>query len=321
MKRKYLFAVIFTLLLTFYTNGQNYSIAQTGVFAPQNKKVILLKDDRGENKIILFQTDLRVNTDGSPNSYHPYDLRGREKAINNICNAIVVKKGNSGENLCFSNFAEAIGVFEKFRDSDFQIIPDGYKITWENVLATDESNGRRTPCILKSGTYAGYFGSLTSLKNGILQDKGECESNDQINSLEVPALVLVGGKNVVKDFGARVGDLVVAYNPAKNLFTSAIIGDTGPKDNLGEGSVRLNMKLLGEAQPPVNRADTRRISISEDPVMIAVIPASNLFEIAGGTPFTEENIDRRLRNWQKKAGFASFGKFIEFIAKYRMQLN
>ena len=60
------------------------------------------------------------------------------------------------------------------------------------------------------GAFKGYFGSLTALKNGLTGDKGECEINDQVNPIRVPALVLVGGENIVKNFGAKVGDLLVA---------------------------------------------------------------------------------------------------------------
>ena len=97
--------------------------------------------------------------------------------------------------------------------------------------------------------FKGYFGSLTALKNGLTGNKGECDLNDQVNPMAVPALVLVGGNSVVRQFGARVGDLLVAYNPATQRFSSAIVGDTGPADNLGEGSVLLNMKLLGTTVP------------------------------------------------------------------------
>src|SRR5262249_27036180 len=154
-------------------------------------------------KIVLFQTNLRVNTDGSPMSYHPQDPRGKDKALNNICNAIVVRKGASAENLCRKNFNEAIGVFERFRDADYQV-PEGFRITWTSVLQTVKENGRDVPCVFKSGEFKGYFGSLTALQNGLTRDKGECDINDQVNPMTLPALVLVGGQNVVKTFGAKV---------------------------------------------------------------------------------------------------------------------
>ena len=133
------------------------------------------------------------------------------------------------------------------------------------------------------------------------------------------ALVLVGGQNVVKNFGAKVGDLLVAYNPKTQLFSSAIIGDTGPKDNLGEGSVFLNMKLLGVTVPPTNKAETFKLSIENTQVLVAIIPASRLFrEIK---PYTTENINQRVGDWQKEAGFATPEKFIEFMQSFQPKLK
>jgi hypothetical protein len=124
MKINYFLTAVFALLsCPSLVSAQHYTVSQTGIFSPQNKKVLLLKDSTNQKKIILFQTNLRVNTDGSPLSYHPQDLRGKDKALNNICNAIVVKKGGSDKNLCFTNFSEAIGVFERFRDTNYQTVP------------------------------------------------------------------------------------------------------------------------------------------------------------------------------------------------------
>jgi hypothetical protein len=238
-------------------------------------------------------------------------LLGKDKALNNICNAIAVRKGTSNTNLCISNFSEAIKAFEKFRDTG--TIPQGYRITWKNVLATTQDG---KPCIFQSGDYKGYYGSLTALTNGLTKDKGECEVNNQINSITVPALVLVGGTNVVKDFGARVGDLLVAYNPKTQLFSSAIIGDTGPADNLGEGSIFLNMKLLGTTDIPSNKKETYKLSI-EDQVLIAIIPASKVF---ASKPYTADSINQGVEKWLKESGFESPEKFIEFMKSLQPKL-
>lgn len=299
--------------------AQNYTVARTGTFAPQHKKVLLLQNSNGQKPIILFQTTLRVNTDGSPLSYHPQDPRGRDKALNNICNAIVVKRAASNQNLCRTAFGEAISVFEGFRDAQFQTVPPGFQITWSNVLATARTQGTDVPCVFASGRFKGYFGSLTALKNGLTGDKGECDIDDQVNPMTVPALVLVGGDNVVREFGARVGDLLVAFNPMTGRFSSAIIGDTGPKDNLGEGSVFLNMKLLGTTVLPTNRAETFRLSIENTQVLVAILPGSRSLQLV--KPFGVENIDGRVGQWQQEAGFASPEAFIEVIKSFQTNLR
>lgn len=301
-------------------SAQSYAVVETGNFTPQGKTVLLLRNAEGQRPIILFQTRLRVNTDGSPLSYHPQDPRGREKALNNICNAIVVRKAGTKDNLCLSSFGQAISVFEKFRDSNYRTVPQGFQITWANVLATTVRDKKMSvPCVFSSGPFKGYFGSLTALTNGISGDKGECDINDQVNPIAVPALVLVGGDNVVKRFGAGVGDLLVAFNPATRRTVAAIIGDTGPEDNLGEGSVLLNMKLLGATTPPTNKAETFKLTIDNTQVLIAIIPGSRSFQTV--KPYTSDNIEKRVRVWQQEAGFDTPEDFLEAMKPFEGSLT
>ncbi len=314
--------VMALLMLAFSVQAQNYSVSETRIFRPQGKKILLLKKSGADpRKIILFQTMLRVNTDGAATSYHPFDPLGRVKALNNVCNAIAVRRSGSSANLCLNRatFSEAIRVFERFRDNDWTV-PAGFRITWENVLPARIENGRKIPCVFQSGEFKGYFGSLTALTNGLPPvERGECEGDNQINSLKIPALVLVGGSNPVKDFGARVGDLLVAYNPATNLFSSAVIGDTGPADNLGEGSVALNMFLRGTTTLPTKKSDTFALNIERQGVLIAIIPGSNSFQHS--TPFSRENIESRVKSWQSEAGFDTPEKFIEMMKSFQTNLR
>jgi hypothetical protein len=76
MRLKLLLGLVFCSCVVSPLSAQTYAVTQTGIFAPQNKKVILLQNQTGQKPIILFQTRLRVNTDGSPLSYHAQDLRG-----------------------------------------------------------------------------------------------------------------------------------------------------------------------------------------------------------------------------------------------------
>lgn len=306
---------------TFLASGQKFKLIREGYATPKNKKVLLLKDVIQKNSIILFQTNLRVNTDGSPLSYHPQDPMGEKKALNNVCNAIAVRKGSSDKNLCRSNYREAIGVFNKWRDSNYQTVPAGYRITWDNVLSAVKTNGKSIPCVFKTGVYKGYFGSMTALKNGITGDQGECEIDNQVNPMTIPALVLLGGQNIVKEFGAKVGDLLVAYNPKNQTFISAIIGDIGPKDNLGEGSIYLNMKLLKRTDSPTNKSETYKLSIEKTKILIAIIPNSRLFEVEGNKPYTAKNIDERIKNWQSKAGFSTPQKLLDLMKIFQTKLN
>lgn len=302
--------------------SQSYDVSQTGLFKPNptiEKKVVLLKDRTTQNKIILFQTNLRVNTDGSPMSYHPQDSRGKTLALNNVCNAIAVRRERGTENLCRSSFNEAIGVFERFRDSNYRVVPQGYRITWNRVLPAVNENGMDVPCVFKTGEFKGYFGSMTALQNGLTSNQGECGINNQVNPLKVPALVLVGGENAVKNFGAKVGDLLIAYNPGTRISSAAIIGDTGPEDNLGEGSVLLNMRLRGTSTAPKNKQETYKLGIEDSQVLIAIFPASKTFKPS--KPFTLDNINQRVENLLKERGFSSTEVFIKLMKDFQPNLR
>jgi len=302
------------------SNSFSFSLTEKGLFEPQNKAVVLFSDS-ADNGMILFKTKLQVNTDGTPISYHPYDLTGSEKAINTIGNAIAVYKTGSQTNLCLGRdtYSEALDVFKKFRDSDFETIPEGYKIVWKNVLIPEKINGIEKPCIIKTGEYKGYFSSATSLTNGLSGDKGECECNNQVNPLKVPALVLAGGSdNIVRKFGANIGDLLVAYNPENKNVVYAVINDLGPKHNLGEGSVLLNMKLLNITEFPKTRKDTYKLATPGD-IVIAILPGSKGYDLQ--KPFTAENIHERVTKWLSKAGFATENEFIGFIEKNKEELK
>ncbi|MCB9037266.1 MAG: hypothetical protein H6557_11660 [Lewinellaceae bacterium] len=63
----------------------SFKVAGSSVFQPENKKIVLMVDSL-DQKLILFQTTLQVNTDGTPLSYHPQDLGGKTKALNTIGN-------------------------------------------------------------------------------------------------------------------------------------------------------------------------------------------------------------------------------------------
>lgn len=324
MKTKTLFITMALLISVNTAYSQTFGVSQTGTFKQgdgQIKKVLLLKKQGSTGKnVILFQTMLRVNTDGSPMSYHPEDPRGNIKALNNVCNAMSITQIATGKNLCRTNFSKAIGIFEKFRDHDL-VVPSGFKINWVNVIPPEKKDGRDIPCTFKSGEFKGYFGSLTALKNGLpAAQRGECEADDQINPLKIPALVLVGGVNTVKAFGARVGDLVIAFNPKTNLTVAAVIGDTGPPDNLGEGSVALNMKLLGTTTPPTKKSETFALNIEGQGVLIAIIPASKDFR-KNQSVYTIENINDRVNQWQTEAGFSGLEKFVEMMKSFRTKLN
>lgn len=301
--------------------GQNYQIKDdTKTFMPQKKKVLLFSKKGQAEEIILFNSKLRVNTDGNIKSYHPDDLSGEIKAINSICNGIsVYRLDSAGKRIGeIRKCAEKKPIFDQFKARNY-VEPKGYKIVWQNVLAA--RNGK--PCIFQKGEAKGFFGSLTSEQNGLsAAESGECDYKNQLDAVTIPNLVLPAKtwtdaqgkihKNPLYDFNAQRGDIVFAYNPANKTWSYAIIGDSGPPDNLGEGSVALNMKLKRIKQIPTNYTKAKELDTGTNKILVAIIPASNSKTLK---PYTAEKIETRGKELIRKMGFDSEQSFISFISE------
>jgi hypothetical protein len=315
--------IILAVLAYTISDGQSLKLKESGMFDPQKKKVILYENNN-KKQVILFQSNIQVNTDGVPTSYHPFDLRGDSIALNTILNGASVYRLK--DNVRISNpkkpngftdaekkemRKEAYTVFEKWRDSGYNsVMPEGYKIIWQNVLIAYDGK----PCIFKTGKYAGYFASATALKNDLTSNKGECDCNNQVDPFEIPTLVLAGGNNIVRKFGAGVGDLLVAYNPVNKHLVFAVIGDTGPEENLGEGSVILNMKLKGTTQYPKTRKDTYGLATDKN-IMVCIIPGSKNYKPV--KPYSQQNIQSRISGWFAEQGYTTEQEIISFIEQNR----
>lgn len=302
--KKILYALWILILYPLITDAQSFQLSETGLFEPQNKKILLFKDAMNK-KLLVFKTDVQVNTDGAPNSYHPMDVHGDSLAINSVGNAITVKK-----NKVNVPYKELIGVFRQWKDSNYSVIPNGYEITWKNVFA---HNQNEKPCIVDSGKYKGFLVSQTTLKN--IPNGVRCNPANEINSNEIPGFVIPGDTTKFLGInGARVGDLVVGYNPKTDKLVHAVIYDTGPNKKLGEGSVKMNMLLKGKTNLPKNIKDSYALAL--DNAIISIIPQSKSFQRQ--RPFSLENIKTRTENWLKESGFKdeqSFKKFLKSNVK------
>jgi hypothetical protein len=216
--------------------------------------------------------------------------------LNHIDNGIAIKSA-IGTPL---TLARRMQVFDQWRHSGNWQVPAGYRVTWQNVIAAD--NGK--PCVFKSGDYAGYFGSMTALKNGLsAQDAGECAVNDQLDQRVVPALVLRGSANPLRTWGAAVGDLALVINPATGVSVPAIIGDSGDDHRIGEGSVALNRALLTGADMPKTYRQALSLDTGTKAMVVAVLPQSRQFQRA--RPYTRENIAERVQAWAQAQGYGS----------------
>lgn len=311
--------LIICLFISRILFAQEFRQSDSGEFSPQRIKVSLFKNEANK-RLIIFKTRLQVNTDGCPISYHPYDPKGDSIALNSVLNAVAVYRVKDG--IRISNpqnpnklsraeksemTKEAYKVFELWRDSDYDTNqPKGYNIKWKSVLIEKKNK----PCIFLEGKYKGYFVSATTLKNGLTEDLGECSFKNQINPLEIPSIVLAGGENIVKKYGAKIGDFLVAYNAKNKKLVYAIIADSGPAYNLGEGSVLLNMLLLEKTKFPRNRKDTYSYA-TDNGIIICIIPSTKNYKLE--KPYTRDNIKSRILAWYSEQGINSEFELINFI--------
>jgi hypothetical protein len=197
---------------------------------------------------LLFVESLNVNTDGTRRSYSVDDFWGEKTALNNLCNAM--------SDACYGlSSAELKGR----RIATQQAAAEGWP---EPLLKATKISPSIIP--LKKGKPCppvnGFLVSATALHKPNVADV--CDISNYIDALIVPAIVLPKNpsKNQLSEFAkrnAKVGDLVVAMVPGAADPVYAVVGDSGPHDELGEGSVALNGKLLGKTSEPVNYLEVR----------------------------------------------------------------
>jgi hypothetical protein len=282
------------------------------MFEPQRRPVALVGGAPGTTgRLALFSARLRVNTDGAPNSYHPDDPSGERLAINNILNGIAVRNADNET----VGGREAIQAFIAFRDNKW-VNPPGLTVSWQSVIAARQFDGRTVPCVFQTGAFQGYFGSLTALQNGLpASAAGECDVNNQLDERFIPALVMAGasdGKpNPLQSFGARLGDLVVAVNPQNGNAVAAVVGDVGPPDNLGEGSVALNMGLLGRTEQPRTYTEAKQLDTGPQQITVAVLPGTRGFQAQ--RPYSRDNIRARVEAWAAANGYGSLDGLVRQI--------
>ncbi|MBB5751667.1 hypothetical protein [Prosthecomicrobium pneumaticum] len=277
----------------------------SGTFAGED--VLKLRaEGRGDvDAFAVFRAPLAVNTDGAPVSYHPLDPKGERLAINRIDNGIAIWLRSAPKTRLRGK--EFFDVYEQWREAGFpKSLNETYAIGWESVLAPDPDSGGA--CIFKSGKYKGYFGSMTKLTNGRKpSDSGECLIDEHLDQRYIPAIVLRGEDNPLRNYGAGVGDLVIAINPRSNIGVPAIIGDYGDGHRIGEGSVALNMALLGQASQPKNYKDAKALDTGKLDIVVAILPGSVNYRQM--RPYTADNIEKRVGGWLENHGYGTLADF------------
>lgn len=192
---------------------------------------------------VLFAAPLNVNTDGTSRSYFVDDPGGEDFALNRICNAMA----GFCQGMSRANRQTRFARLRKARERDWPA-----DLLSETLFSLDVIPRRADGRVCSELEMAGrrFLVPSTALLNPWVSD--ECSSVRYIDALSVPTLVLQRGPNGLTSRGVRVGDEIVAWRPGLDAPVYAVVGDTGPPDRLGEGSIALNGQLLRRTGEPVN---------------------------------------------------------------------
>jgi hypothetical protein len=129
-------------------------------------------------------------------------------------------------------------------------------VLFKDTIIPHDTN--KVPCVRNvAGTrYEGFFVAATSLKGRERRDEAEghvvsrivkdrrCSPIPFVNAETLPNIVIPKGGFA----GAKVGDLVVGYRKepsGEERWVYGIVGDEGPNDKFGEGSMAFNAALRG----------------------------------------------------------------------------
>ena len=188
----------------------------------------------------LFGDALHINTDGTRRSYSVADFWGEERALNNLCNAMSDKcAGMTNDELR----ARRILTQEARAKGWPPALLSATRIGSNMISFRD---GKPCPEI------DGYLVSATALHKANMTDV--CDLANYVDSLAVPAIVLPPS---FAQQGAAVGDLAVVLSADGTKTVPAVVGDAGPRRQIGEGSLALAANLLGKTGEPANYKEVR----------------------------------------------------------------
>jgi hypothetical protein len=243
--------LVLTAILSF---GQGVARAADCAMQPAFKQA----DDDGKTttavwadktgKGLLFGDALHVNTDGTRRSYRVMDFWGAADAVNNLCNAMSDKcAGMDDAHLKARRIAT-----EQARAHFWPA--DELKATRIDPQIIPLKDGK--PCPELAG---GFLVSATALQKST---GAACDVATYVDAMVVPAIVIPGrakhdAPTEFETRNAKVGDLAVVMSGDGSVLTYAVVGDTGPSREIGEGTIALAGRLLGKSAEPANYREVR----------------------------------------------------------------
>jgi Fungal chitosanase of glycosyl hydrolase group 75 len=226
------------------------------------------------SRALFWVRPLEVDADGARNAYHRDDPHGSKGlAIEYVGNGMSISR--DGEALTFNEKEEQNTEWLK---AYWMIVNNGWKAPrgWDVDIYGFARDKNGKVCVRPDGKLI----SSTSLVQH--PQAGHCNPKRYVDALRIPGIVVPnrseseqpahkGDHSVAPPFarrGVSRGDLAVVYNPETRIWRGAIIYDTGPRDLLGEGSLRLALDLRADHRIPKSGVETNALGISETNVVV-----------------------------------------------------
>jgi hypothetical protein len=301
--------------------------------ASNNYPVLVENSSSQINELFSVINVLHVDADGSPRSYHPEDPLGRGRCsargsadagytIDGIC---ALDNFASGDIKVFRDkrrltggelernwvplwrliHDEQLSSFDLGKVARAKVGRDYYLFHSRDLGVTGlfkrdiiPSTNVGYPCTYGSqASFPGYFVSATALRS-VNSDQGElhlapaeCHAESYVNPEKIPFFVLPGGKVG----NLRIGDVVVAASwiGARQRLVFGVVGDAGPAQSFGEGSVAFLQGLLGRTGDPVlSGAAVNALDIGRDAkIKVALLIIGNTRQLFDAN-FSYENLQR-----------------------------
>lgn len=269
---------LFLLLIPFGARAQPFGLTGIGRFAHVDLGQVPLFTVPGSSpRAVAFASQMMVNTDGAPDSYHPDDI-----GITHLCNGVSVGRECTWKANCMPDFRKARA--EGFRGAT--------KICFFGMVA----DAQGVPVVQGPNDPApGFYVSTTAFRQ-----PGEATNRQQayLNSNEIAFIVIPRRWQQQKFQGVGLGDFAAVLRKSNDSLTFAIVGDLGPNNKIGEGSVELHEALGND--PFQMRFGKRRAfrGIGGRDVVYLIFPGSR----KAGTTVTPELIQMEGRRLLEAVG-------------------
>jgi hypothetical protein len=294
------------------------------------------------NSMLINLSRMTVNADGSRRAYHPADPFGlcQGASPGNVPKACALDVLGDAEILVYqgsdriSQFIVPEGQNKPGPNPVFAKVWDGL---WQQISARDDQwvdlrtiFGKQAPTSQhlyyspKDDAAAVFNSNIIPFKDAYPCQFGDrtdnyfvaattphaaapdpthdaCSIATFLDSVQIPFFVLPGG--VFKNL--RVGDVAIGWAKigAAERVIYGVVGDTGPEQQIGEGSISLVRQLRGAAQPN-NATEVRDLDLKiiERPAGITSLAVLVLGETAKdiGFDFSAANIEKVARNALQK---------------------